>query len=83
MNLVPGIIMKFERKEIMNRIPFYIKNIYALPEPFDRFHVVVRGENFHFAPHTESIFHVYLIMEGDLDITMGSEKVSLSKGRYL
>lgn len=65
----------------MNRIPFYIKNIYAVPEPFDRFHVVVRGENFHLATHTEIKFHIYLMMEGNLDITMGSEKVSISKGQ--
>lgn len=65
----------------MNRIPFYIKNIYALPEHFDRFHVVVRGENFHLASHTESKFHVYLIMEGDMEVTMGSEKETITKGQ--
>ena len=65
----------------MNRTPFYIKNIYTLPEPFDRFHVVVRGANFALAAHTERNFHIYLILDGILEVKIDSEKISLSKGQ--
>lgn len=63
----------------MNRSPFYIKNIYTLPEPFERVHVVVRGPQFTLAAHTERIFQIYLILDGTLEVTVNSEKIRLSK----
>lgn len=65
----------------MNQTPCYIKNIFEVPEPYDRFHVVVRGEKFTMAAHTQKFFHVYLILDGEMDVQIDDDRISLSAGQ--